>query len=94
MDLSVCDDEQDHVLVVILLELFALGDCLFEELGEFCWAAQVGVFKDVTVFLDDLVDTVEIRVIDVSVNRETVVDLVLRVEVWVADSGAKAVYRH
>ena len=93
MDLAVGQDEENHVLVVVLLELFALGDSLFEQLSEVCRSAELCVFQDVTVLLDHLLNAIQIRVVHPSIDRKTVMYLILRIQIRVANPRPKPIHR-
>lgn len=94
MNLAVCQNEQNHVLVVRFLEVFAFADSLFQELCKICWPAELCVFEDFSVLSDNLVDSIKVRVVNSAIDWETMVDFSGSIKIWMVDSGTKPINRH
>lgn len=94
MNLTVCEDEHNHILVYLFLDLVALFDCQVEEYVEVSGSTEFQIFHSVTVRLHDALDHVHVGIIDIAIEGKAVVDLTMRVEVGHHALRPKTVYWH
>ena len=88
IDDSICDNEQDLVLLVELRDVLGLSHIVYKlnDRCEISWTVQIDVFKRVFVCFNHTVETIDFRVEYVSIKGKTVRSSVRR---W-RDSGTKA----
>lgn len=94
MNLTISENEQNHVLIVVFLKLLTLCNGLFQKLGKVCGATEIRVFEYVSVLSHDLLSAIKIWIVYSSIDGKTMMNFIICVEVWMVYSGAKSVNRN